>query len=170
MFSQLNGFKYSNETQFNSISVICLHTVKWLNSSIWPIDRTLTGTTTLGQSGPGSDSNEGILQIPQSSGTGNSPSDCLGLDTDRGGVLPRCSDAVGLFYFPSQMGWGGGRLVIVFNGISTSDRLFNVEIWSCKYFIIREKKKETEWREKIKKRNKREEVGKIERKAKREKG
>ena len=31
------------------------------NSSIWPIDRTLSGATTLGQSGPGSDGNEGIL-------------------------------------------------------------------------------------------------------------
>ena len=29
------------------------------------IDRTLTGTTTLGQSGPGSNSNEGVLHILQ---------------------------------------------------------------------------------------------------------
>ena len=28
------------------------------NSSIWPLDRTLSGTTTLGQSGPGSDDNK----------------------------------------------------------------------------------------------------------------
>ena len=33
-------------------------------SSIWPIDRTLSGTTTLGQSGLGSDGNEGVLHIP----------------------------------------------------------------------------------------------------------
>ena len=32
-------------------------------SSIWPIDRTLSGTTTLGQSGPGSDGNERVLRI-----------------------------------------------------------------------------------------------------------
>ena len=38
----LNGFKYR----------------KGLNSSIWPIDRTLTGTTTLGQSGPESNGND----------------------------------------------------------------------------------------------------------------
>ena len=62
----------------------------------WPIDRTLLGATTLGQSGPGwlivwvlwrinldsepgSDGNEGVLHIPQSSSiTDASPSDCLG--------------------------------------------------------------------------------------------
>ena len=33
-------------------------------SSIWPIDRTLSGATTPGQSGPGSDGNEGVLHIP----------------------------------------------------------------------------------------------------------
>ena len=37
---------------------------------IWPIDGTLTGTTTLGQSGPKSNGNEGVLQLPQSSKTG----------------------------------------------------------------------------------------------------
>ena len=47
-------------------------------SSNWPIDRTLLGATTLGQSGPGSDGNEGVLCIPQSSSIiSTSPSDCL---------------------------------------------------------------------------------------------
>ena len=47
-------------------------------NSIRPIDRILSGATTLGQSGPGSDGNEGVLLIPQSSSiTGASPSDCL---------------------------------------------------------------------------------------------
>ena len=42
---------------------------------IWP----LSGATTSGQSGPGSDGNKGVLCIPQSSSlTGTSPSDCLG--------------------------------------------------------------------------------------------
>ena len=41
-----------------------------------PIDRTLSGATTPGQSGPGSDGNEGVLRIPQSSSTaGTSPAD-----------------------------------------------------------------------------------------------
>ena len=35
--------------------------------SIWPIDRALSGATTPGQNGPGSDGNEGVLCIPQSS-------------------------------------------------------------------------------------------------------
>ena len=32
-------------------------------SYIWPIDRNLSGTTTPGQSGPGSDGNEEVLRI-----------------------------------------------------------------------------------------------------------
>ena len=36
-------------------------------SSIRPINKILSGATTLGQSGPGSDGNEGVLRIPQSS-------------------------------------------------------------------------------------------------------
>ena len=37
-----------------------------------------SGATTPGQSGPGSDGNEGVLRIPQSSSiVGTSPSDCL---------------------------------------------------------------------------------------------
>ena len=48
------------------------------NSSIWPIDCTLSDVTTLGQSGPGSDDYEGVLHIPQNSRiTEASPSDCL---------------------------------------------------------------------------------------------
>ena len=47
-------------------------------SSIWPIDRTLTGATTPVQSWPGSNGNEEILRIPQSSSiTGTSLSGCL---------------------------------------------------------------------------------------------
>ena len=47
-------------------------------SSIWPVDRTLSGATILGQNEPGSDCNEGVLRIPRSySVTGTSPSDCL---------------------------------------------------------------------------------------------
>ena len=46
--------------------------------SIWLTDRTLSGATTPGQSGPGSDDNEEVLPISQSSSIiGTSPSDCL---------------------------------------------------------------------------------------------
>ena len=49
-----------------------------LDASIWPIDMTLSGANTRGQSEPGSDVNKGVLCIPQSSSiTGTSPSDCL---------------------------------------------------------------------------------------------
>ena len=59
------------------------------NSSICFIDRTQSGATTLSQSEPESDGNEGVLRIPQSSNiTGVSPSDCLMSyqDTGRGGL------------------------------------------------------------------------------------
>ena len=59
LHTQLNGFKYS----------------KWLNSSNWLIDGTLSGPTTPGQSEPGSNDNEEVLHILQSSWTGASPSD-----------------------------------------------------------------------------------------------
>ena len=61
-------------------------------SSFGLIDRTLSGATTPGQSGHGSDGNEGVLRIPLSSSiTGASPSDCLASyqDTRWGrGVIP----------------------------------------------------------------------------------
>ena len=46
------------------------------NSYIWPRDKTLSGAITSGQGGPGSDDNEGVIRIPQSSSIiGASPSD-----------------------------------------------------------------------------------------------
>ena len=72
------------------------------NSSIRPIDRILSGATTPGQSGPGSDSNEGVLHIPQSFNiTEASPSDCLVSHAGHSlgeGILPLCRDTVGVFY------------------------------------------------------------------------
>ena len=48
------------------------------NSSIWSIDRALSGATIPAQSGPRSNVSEGVLHIPQSSSiTGATPSDCL---------------------------------------------------------------------------------------------
>ena len=45
--------------------------------SIWPIDGTLTGTSTLGLSKPRSNGNKGILHTFQISRTGASPSDTV---------------------------------------------------------------------------------------------
>ena len=71
------------------------------------MDRTLSGATTLGQSGSGSKRNEGVLSIPQSSSiTGASLSDCLVSYLGHslgGGVLFLCRDAVSVFYSPSQV-------------------------------------------------------------------
>ena len=76
-------------------------------SSIWPIDSTLSGTTTPGQSGLGSDSNEGVLRLPQRSIiNGTSPSDSLVSHTGHllGRVLPLCREEFGVFYSPSRLG------------------------------------------------------------------
>ena len=76
--TQLNGFKYCYVTltiHFNS--VIYQHIVKWLNSSIWPIDGTLISTIILGHSWSGSNGNESAIYIPQNSRAGASPSDAV---------------------------------------------------------------------------------------------
>ncbi len=61
------------------------------------------------QNGPGSDGNEDILRIPQSSSiTGTSLSDCLVSYTGHSlvGVLLLCREAVGVFYsLPCRLGW-----------------------------------------------------------------
>ena len=67
------------------------------NSSIWLTDRTLSGATTPGQSGPGSDGNKEVLRFSQNSSiTGTSASDCL--VSYPGEVLPLYSNEVGVFY------------------------------------------------------------------------
>ena len=80
--------------------------IKWLNSPIWPIDRTLTGTTTQGQIGHGSNGNEDVLYIPQSSR--DSTSNAVqwthpGYSLEGGDLFP-CIDAVRIFYSFSQLG------------------------------------------------------------------
>ena len=54
-----------------------MHTVKWLNSSIWLINRTLTSITTLGQSRAESNGNELVLHTLLRWKTGASSSDVL---------------------------------------------------------------------------------------------
>ena len=46
------------------------------NSSIWPIDRTLSGAITPGHRWPGSDGNEGYSAFPKALAEAT-PSDCL---------------------------------------------------------------------------------------------
>ena len=81
-------------------------------SSIWPIHRTLSGATTQGLSGPGSDGNEGVHCIPQTSSiTGTSSSDCLVSYREHslcmwvwGGGLPLCKEVVSVFRSRSWLG------------------------------------------------------------------
>ena len=90
-------------------SFVC--TVKWfkvqqmITQFYWPIDGTLTGTTTPGQSGPGSNCNEGVFYIPQSSRIGASSSDNLVSYPGHmlwEGVIFLCRDAVSIFYTPAN--------------------------------------------------------------------
>ena len=76
------------------------------NSSIWPIDKTLSGATTLGQSGSGSNGKERVLYIPQSSKTGALQSNGLVSYPGHllGKVLPLCIFAEGESYSTSQLG------------------------------------------------------------------
>ena len=66
------------------------------NSSIWPIDRTLSDATTRGQSGSGNNGNETVLYIPQSSRTWAAQSDCLMsyLGHLLGVVLQKCIQSI----------------------------------------------------------------------------
>ena len=48
-----------------------------MSSSIGPIDRTLTGTTTPGPSGTMSNGNESVIHIPETPKTGASPYDAV---------------------------------------------------------------------------------------------
>ena len=74
------------------------------NSSIWPIDRSLLGVTTPGQSRPGSDDNEEVLYIPQNFKSGASLSDSFVLYPGYsllGEGLTLLGDAIGVFCKPS---------------------------------------------------------------------
>ena len=76
-------------------------------SSIWPIDRLLSGATTPDQIGPEGDGNEGVLRIPQSSiFTRASLSDSLvsyPRHSLRGRDLLFCRGTVGVFYSSSRL-------------------------------------------------------------------
>ena len=73
LFCTVKWFQVLLYNSHNLTSVIFLHTV----CSIWSIDRTLSSATTPGQSGPGSNGNEGVLHIPQISKAEAPPSDGL---------------------------------------------------------------------------------------------
>ena len=76
-------------------------------SSIWLIDRALSGATTLGQNGPESNGNEGVLCIPQNSSiTRTLPSDLFSVisRTLVGAGIYLSAEMQLVFYSPSQLG------------------------------------------------------------------
>ena len=72
LVSYVNSFFFTHSNSFKDCDVIliiiCLHRVTGLNSSFWPIDGTLTGSTTPGQSGPGSKRQRGTPHSPKDIG------------------------------------------------------------------------------------------------------
>ena len=84
---QLNGFKYCNEVLIIQFSIS---------------HGTLASTTIPVQNGRGSNGNQGVLRIAQSSRSGASPSNVL--LSYPGYSLLFCRDAVGVIYFPSCTG------------------------------------------------------------------
>ena len=82
------------------------------NSSIWPINRTLSDATTPGQSGRANNGNKVVHSIPQSLNiTGARPSYCLVSYPEHffTGILPLCRDAVSAFYNTSWLGICSGK-------------------------------------------------------------
>ena len=75
-------------------------------NSIWPINRTLSGVTTLDQSGPGGDDNKAVLSISKSTKNYLNLTIRLisiiskALDV---GFLPLCQEALVVFYSPSRL-------------------------------------------------------------------
>ena len=86
-------------------------------SSIWTIDKRLPGATVPGQSRPGSDGNERVLRIPQSSSIIRiSPSDCLVSYVGHSlRLFSLCRNAVGTFYSHNRQ---GNNLLILFTNPS----------------------------------------------------
>ena len=105
LFTQLND----QTILFLTIQFVC--TQFECESSIWPIDRTLSGATTPGQSEFESNSNEEVLHILEISKTAASPIECLMLYLGHTffwwGSYPLCRDAVDVFYSPSRLGCPG---------------------------------------------------------------
>ena len=104
--------------------MICLRTVNWFQVSLsitknsvkhqlffypqfkWQtIDRTLVGATTPGPSRPGSNGNERVFHIPQSSESGVSPSDCLVSDPEHSSRVSYSSAEMQSAYSPAPNYW-----------------------------------------------------------------
>ena len=74
---------------------------KLLNSSILPIDTTLTNTNNPGKSGPESKGNDKVLHISQSFRTGVLSFSIVPRLLVGWGVFPFCRGVIGVFFSPS---------------------------------------------------------------------
>ena len=78
---QCQKLSYSKQFSLAKVQTVLFQTVQFgiiQCGSIRPIDGTQSGATTPDERGPGSDDNEGVLLIPQSSSINRtSPSDCF---------------------------------------------------------------------------------------------
>ena len=129
LYTQLNSHTVLFQTiQFNISHLFALS----LNcqTSIWQIDRTLSGTTTSDQSGPGSNVNEGLLNIFQSSSFEASALDYLA--SYRGPTLGGVWGADGVFFSPSQPSWSD------FSYLFKSKKLCNIShnLRICELYIM----------------------------------
>ena len=102
VYAQLNDQTVLFQTIQFSMSFVCTQ----FKCQTVLFDRTLSGATIPGQSGPGSNGTEVVLYLPQSSSiTGVLPSDCLMSYPGHSfgwGLLPLCRDAVCTFYSPTS--------------------------------------------------------------------
>ena len=76
VYTQLNDQTVQFLKNQFSINHLFAHSLN-VKNSIWSIDRTLSGVSTPGQSGPWNNGNEGVFHIPQISKTRASSSDCF---------------------------------------------------------------------------------------------
>ena len=115
-------FKQFSWAYKNSLCQTIQFSISTPFTSIWLIDRSLSGTTTPGHSRPESDGNNGALLIPKSSClTGTSSSDCLVSYPGNllAGVLPICREAINVLCDPSRLGKKFNELINLVDFIST---------------------------------------------------
>ena len=114
----------------HNISNLSTHIV----CSIWPIDWTFLGATTLGQSGPTSNGNEGVLHILQSTKVGALPSDCL---MSYPGLLllgSYLSAEMQSIYFTAPVDWANKKVMVLFEYLSVIQL---ISLYSNKLYFIK---------------------------------